>query len=133
LPEMYQLWGGGGAPFEVIGDGTKQLADRRGEKVSLLGITDEILESLSKQKDIKIAYVSTCDEPEWANDCLRKFKTKSGIAFDKLVAEDHCLIYQQNKSHHFKKLKNLNPSIKFEEMMFFDNQMNNIEAVSPLG
>lgn len=70
---MYQLWGGG-APFTKLPNGN--LRDRKGQEVYLLGNSKEILETLGNSaiwKDTLISYVSTCDEPEWAQECLHKF------------------------------------------------------------
>src|SRR5689334_20172133 len=78
-PEMYELWGGG-APFKMSSNG-KDVIDQRGQQVKLLGITDKVLHDLktdSRLQDIKVAWVSTCDEPEWAKECLGIFKTSGG-------------------------------------------------------
>ena len=77
---MYELWGGG-APFEVIGDGTKSLRDRSGTKVNILGISGSILHNLrynEEWKDTKTAWVSKTDEPTWTMECLQKFKSTQG-------------------------------------------------------
>ena len=130
-PEMYQL--SGGSPFKE--DSNNNLIDRKGKKVSLLGITDRILDdmkTLPVWKNTKIAWVSTCDEPSWAKECLKKFKTNP----NKLLLEncsDTSQIYYANKSQHFKNIKKEFKDIPYEEMIFFDNQMNNISDVSPLG
>lgn len=73
---MYQLWGGG-SPFTAQGDGTKQLIDRAGTPVKLLGISSHILQTLKteeKWKETITAWVSCTDEPEWAAECLKLFK-----------------------------------------------------------
>ena len=73
---MYQLWGGG-SPFTVQGDGTKQLIDRAGTPVKLLGISSHILQTLKteeKWKETITAWVSCTDEPDWAAECLKLFK-----------------------------------------------------------
>lgn len=75
-PDMYQLWGGG-SPFTAQGDGTKQLIDRAGTPVKLLGISSHILQTLKteeKWKETITAWVSCTDEPEWAAECLKLFK-----------------------------------------------------------
>lgn len=78
-PDMYQLWGGG-SPFTVQGDGTKQLIDRAGTSVKLLGISSHILQTLKteeKWKETITAWVSCTDEPEWAAECLKLFKVST--------------------------------------------------------
>ena len=75
-PDMYQLWGGG-SPFTVDGDGTKQIFDRRGTSVKLLGISSHILQTLKNEEKWKgtvTAWVSCTDEPEWAAECMKLFK-----------------------------------------------------------
>lgn len=70
---MYQLWGGG-SPFTKQTNGN--LKDSRGNEVYLLGNSRQILETLGNSpiwKDTLISYVSTCDEPKWAEECLHKF------------------------------------------------------------
>ena len=74
FPEMYQLWGGG-APFKQKPDG--DLTDKSGERVYLMGDIRNIMNELkndSKYSNVEIAIASCCDEPTWADECLRKFK-----------------------------------------------------------
>jgi magnesium-dependent phosphatase 1 len=102
-PDMYQLWGGG-APFTAIGDGTQQLRDSAGQKVRLLGVAGKLLEELKTDeqwKDTKVAWVSCTDEPSWAEECLRKFKTPSGIPIGDCI--DSSQIYKANKQAHFQR------------------------------
>ena len=128
-PEMYELWGGG-SPFSIKSPSV--LLDKRKTEVTLLGKSHEILSMLSLQKqDIKIAFVSTCDEPDWANECLQKFKLTTGKPIKSIV--DVNLIYKANKRDHFMKLKQQYPEIEYKEMLFFDNQINNISDVSRIG
>ncbi|GMH59216.1 hypothetical protein TrRE_jg5667, partial [Triparma retinervis] len=78
-PDMYQLWGGG-APFSV--EGPELLKDCTGQKVSLLGISGGILDELKTSEDwggVKVAWVSCTDEPSWADECMKKFKTPMGV------------------------------------------------------
>ena len=132
-PDMYQLWGGG-APFTVDGDGTKKLMDRSGTPVKLLGISSQILQELKtdpKWAATKTAWVSCTDEPEWAAECLLKFKTKEGQAIGSYI--DSSQIYKANKKQHFRELKKQYESIEYSEMLFFDNESGNIRSVSELG
>jgi len=73
LPEMYELWGGGGAPFKVNGDGS--LSDRAGTRVNLIGDVKKIMNELATEeqwKDTKVCVASSCDEPSWAKECIRE-------------------------------------------------------------
>jgi len=132
-PDMYQLWGGG-APFTVASN-KKDLIDCKGNKVKLLGVIDRILHDLRTdpvlKKNIKVAWVSCTDEPEWANECLLKFNTTGGNPLSTCV--DSSQIYKANKQTHFKNLQREYPSIKFDDMLFFDNEYGNIQSVSRLG
>ena len=72
-PEMYELWGRGGAPFTLTKNGS--LKDRGGEEVQLLGDVRNIMLELKtdeKWKDTVIGVASTCDEPTWARECIEK-------------------------------------------------------------
>eukprot|EP00596_Hydrurales_sp_CCMP1899_P007321 CAMPEP_0119036514 /NCGR_PEP_ID=MMETSP1177-20130426/4264_1 /TAXON_ID=2985 /ORGANISM="Ochromonas sp, Strain CCMP1899" /LENGTH=196 /DNA_ID=CAMNT_0006996489 /DNA_START=85 /DNA_END=675 /DNA_ORIENTATION=+ len=132
-PDMYQLWGGG-APFKADSDGTQRLFDKKGSIVKLLGRSSYILEELKGEdrwSETVVAWVSSCDEPKWAEECLQKFKTSAGKSIGDYADSSH--IYGDNKQVHFKKLKAEFKSIDYSEMIFFDNQMNNINSVSKLG
>ena len=133
-PDMYMLYGG--APFTVAGDGTKQLKDSRGDTVELLGISGTILHDLNYHEaweGVRVAWVSKCDEPEWADECLRKFRS-TGVdpkPLEKLAHTSH--IYKGNKKDHFRRIQKEFPQLQFEDMVFYDNQMDNIRAVEGLG
>jgi magnesium-dependent phosphatase 1 len=132
LPEMYQLWGGG-APFHAHANG-KDLIDSKGTTVRLLGVTEHILAEIHDNEHFnqtKLAWVSCTDEPEWADECLRKFKTSKGHILHGIT--DSFEIYHSNKQTHFKNLQKKYPQISFEEMLFFDNESGNIRSVSALG
>jgi len=127
---MYQLWGGG-SPFSVKSAG--ELSDVSGQPVRLLGVVGAILDDLSSSpcwSDTTVAWVSCTDEPGWADECLRKFRTPEGRTLKELVKTE--VIYKANKQTHFKEL-NAKSGIPFKEMIFFDNEMGNIRSVSKLG
>lgn len=133
-PDMYILWGGG-APFHPIGDGTKKLRDVAGKTVELLGISGSILHTLKydpRWSNTICALASTTDEPNWAKECLEKFVTSPGK--EPLISCVHAPhIYKANKQTHFRNMKKDYPHIEFSEMIFFDNEMGNINSVSRLG
>ena len=125
-PEMYELWGGG-SPFTVINP-SSTVKDVRGTKVNLLGDSAKILHSLYQKSETLItAYVSTCDEPDWANECLTLFETTGKVLLRDVAHSS--LIYKENKQHHFRRLREQFPEVEYSEMIFFDNQMNNIRDV----
>ncbi len=140
FPDMYQLWGGG-APFRVS-DPQRELIDKNGNPIRLLGDISRILHSLKFEDEWKgtiIAWVSCTDEPQWANECLSLFKSTptsvstncAATAFSELV--DSSEIYKANKQQHMRNLQKKFPEIKFEDMIFFDNEMHNIENTTRLG
>lgn len=132
-PDMYQLWGGG-APFHHAPNG-KDLLDCSGSLVRLIGISSEVLHELknvSSLQDVKVAWVSCTDEPEWASECLSKFCTSPGSVPLNRIA-DSVQIYKANKQVHFMNIKKDFPDIEFAQMLFFDNESSNVRTVSKLG
>ena len=135
-PEMYELWGGG-APFAVK-DGGKHLTDRRGEKVHLLGDSRALLEKLVADPAVTnghatLGLASTCDEPEWARECLNKFTLRQGKETVTMGSVfHHHEIYKANKREHFKRIQKATGAA-FDDMIFFDNQTNNCHDVGQLG
>ncbi len=131
-PEMYQLWGGG-SPFRASPCG-QHLIDSAGKRLSLLGPTRSLLVELSTSPEwsgVELAYVSTCDEPEWARECLPMFALGGGLTM--LTAAGHHEIYKaESKQTHFAALAR-RTGIAFSDMLFFDNQTDNCEHVSALG
>lgn len=74
-PEMYELWGGG-APFSY-NPKNGDLIDSRQRGVYLLGDVRDIMYQIKTGEEFKdsiIAIASSCDEPSWADECLRKFR-----------------------------------------------------------
>jgi magnesium-dependent phosphatase 1 len=82
-------------------------------------------------RDAKIAWVSKTDEPAWADECLSKFLTSGGEPIASVAHSSQ--IFQDDKKQHFRNLKEEFPHIKYEDMLFFDNEIGNIRSVSKLG
>jgi len=132
-PEMYELWGGGGAPFKPNKDGS--LTDRAGTRVDLLGDVKNIMnefKTLDKWKECKICVASSCDEPEWAKECIRKFDVGGGFMLADVFDKDNIEIYKRSKDFHLKQISK-NTGVPLEEMIFFDNQTNNCHTVAGVG
>lgn len=127
-PEMYQLWGGGGAPF-TKDPKTGDVFDRQGTPVRLMGDSRAILRKLHEE-GIPIAVASKTDEPSWADECLRKIEVVPGKTMKEIITYEE--IYQTNKKKHLQNLKK-KTGFSFEEMIFFDNEYGNIADVSSLG
>lgn len=147
---MYQLWGGG-CPFAIHEDGTRYLYDRNGTKVQLLGISGQIFHELKHNplySNVLCALVSTTDEPQWALECLEKFHTPTSL-IPLYSCVDSFQIYKANKQKHFQRIKEEYSSaaagahaaaggsgggaLEYHEMLFFDNEMYNINSVRKLG
>lgn len=144
-PDMYMLWGGG-SPFRVVSK--TELRDRQNQKVQLLGISGEILDTIATARDTNaddqdaasstwpdpktiVAWVSCTDEPRWAEECMQKFRTPRNVPLVDRV--DVQCIYKANKQTHFRDLQQQYPQIEFCDMLFFDNERSNIHEVQKLG
>lgn len=136
-PEMYELWGGGGSPFSALKDGN--LTDRSGTTVRLLGDVRRIMYEFKTDpawSNSVIAVASSCDEPNWARECIQKFV----IGYDDkyklkdVFSSNHIEIYKKSKDHHLKSIQDkCSSGTSFRDMIFFDNQYDNCKAVSKLG
>mmetsp|Transcript_58339 Transcript_58339/g.132114 ORF Transcript_58339/g.132114 Transcript_58339/m.132114 type:complete len:182 (-) Transcript_58339:216-761(-) len=130
LPEMYQLWGGGGPPFKYsTTDNT--CADRAGTVVRLLGAIPEIFDEIPEWGG-RIAIASRTDEPAWASDLLTKFKSSQGCTLIDLIDDNLIEMYKGSKKGHLTNIKNKS-GIDFSHMIFFDDDPANIRDVQSLG
>ena len=132
-PEMYELWGGG-APFKAVKTGStvSKLVDKAGREVFLLEDIQNILSTIVRwNAGVKIAWVSCCDEPSWADECLKLFTTADGALLNSIC--DSSQIFKANKQTHFARLKAQFPDISYDEMIFFDNEEGNIRNVEKIG
>lgn len=126
------MWGGGGAPFTYKDVG--KLIDKGKNEVYLMGKCQTIFEELhfnEKWKDSIFAFSSGCDEPNWARECIAKFKINDSTTLGQVVK--NIIIDKRNKSQHIiehcKKL-----GIKdYKEIIFFDNEIINCKTVAKLG
>mmetsp|Transcript_15826 Transcript_15826/g.30596 ORF Transcript_15826/g.30596 Transcript_15826/m.30596 type:complete len:185 (+) Transcript_15826:337-891(+) len=133
-PEMYHLWGGkSGSPFRALENGN--VADRGGTEVYLMGSIREILQELDSDEKwfhTSVAVASTCDEPEWARECMQKIivDKEAGRPLEDYIGVSE--IHKGSKSGHFRTIAS-QTGVKFEEMVFFDDQRYNCDVVSKLG
>lgn len=135
-PEMYHLWGGGGAPFKPARDNSGDVEDRSGTIVHLLGNSRPLLADLTRAdewKDTQVGVASSTDEPDWAEECMQKIVVVPG---DEPLKMKQCIdwevIRKGNKRDHFRDLQR-KTGVEFADMIFFDNERRNIVAVEPLG
>lgn len=123
----FTLWNCGGTwcdclspPFRADG---RRIEDSGGRLVRLY---DDVHEILSHCDDhaISIALASRTGQPTWARDLLQHLDITHRFTF----AE----IYPSSKLRHFAALQKAS-GLAYEEMLFFDDEMRNIEEVSGLG
>lgn len=140
-----EMWLCSGAPFSKCsdGEGHVKVLCKDGEQMTYLGDSEAILWALhdeaSSISSIRVAYISRTSYPEWAYELLgimpvRDVANGRGETTTMSVVgeEDIHQIYPKNKTVHFARVHELT-GIPYNEMLFFDNQMDNIESVSPLG
>ena len=80
---------------------------------------------------LQVAYASRTDCPDWADECMDLI-TVSGTSLSLRSAAHILEIYDANKQQHFKEMHR-KTGIPFHRMLFFDNQMDNIQSVGKLG
>ena len=131
-PDMYMLWGGG-APFSVRSDG--DLNDSRGTRVHLLGDVRNILFALHNDprwEGVVVAVASKTDEPEWAQECMRKFEV-GPVGSDVFIKDVMHLeqINKRNKQNHLNSISEAT-GIALSDMIFFDNERGNCLDVADI-
>ncbi|KAG5494414.1 hypothetical protein GH5_02432 [Leishmania sp. Ghana 2012 LV757] len=141
-PEMYQLWGG--APFKPHKQNPSIMIDKAGTEVHLIGKSRDVLQTLAtdpKWANTYLAVSSTCDVPIWAKELLGKFTftDRGGRAVPMhALFGDRIEIYKGNKAKHheaiLQKVSAIDPSVTaYAQMLFFDNQADNVHHVSRIG
>mmetsp|Transcript_39756 Transcript_39756/g.64558 ORF Transcript_39756/g.64558 Transcript_39756/m.64558 type:complete len:132 (-) Transcript_39756:1488-1883(-) len=98
----------------------------------MMGGIREILDELDQNQDVVVAVASSCDEPAWAREAMRKMVVNKHRKrmFSDIVSV--CEIHKSSKSVHLQNISQ-ETGISFEDMVFFDDQMYNLKAVSKLG
>ena len=127
-PEMYELFGGGGSPFEIL-DSTR-LKDRQGTQVHLLGDTHNIMNQLSNSTDTVVAVASRTDEPSWAIECMKKFKLPNNKSLFSLCTIQE--IYKGSKKKHLAEIMR-KTGHSASDILFFDNEIGNINDAKSMG
>lgn len=123
----FTLWDCGGLwcdclhpPFRMNG---QRVEDRTGRHVRLYDDIHDILDHCDNHS-ISIGLASRTEQPSWARELLEHLEVTHRFDF----AE----IYPSSKLRHFAALKRAS-GIAYEEMLFFDDEMRNINEVSRLG
>ncbi|MEM9158559.1 MAG: magnesium-dependent phosphatase-1 [Verrucomicrobiota bacterium] len=123
----FTFWDAGGVwcdcltrPFSKNNGG---VFDAVGRRVKLYDAVDPTV-SLLEDAGVKMALASRTDQPAWARELI-------GL-LDYGDRWDYEEIYPSSKVRHFNALKERS-GLEFSEMLFFDDEMRNIEEVGELG
>lgn len=127
-PEMYEL--DGGSPFRPAGDGSGEVVDSQGTQVRLLGVSRTVLAELGRSEVDIVAIASRTDEPSWAREVMDKTEVSPGQSMRSCF--DHEEIYKGTKFNHLTRLHQ-KTKIPFEDIIFYDNEYQNVHTVKRLG
>ena len=123
----FTLWDAGGTWCDATNPPYQwrngKLLDSTGAWIRLYNDVPDILEKLKNENKIIVA-ASRTFRPDWAQELLHLFEID--VFFD--LKE----IFPADKTKHFKNIQN-HFEIPYSEMVFFDDEYRNIEAVSRLG
>merc|ERR1711879_1122218 len=106
-----------------------------GTIVRLLGDVKNIMKEFKtddKWSDCIIAVASSCDEPSWARECIKKFPIDDKHKLADVFDANNIEIYKRNKSHHFRNIAK-QTGVDLQDMIFFDNQYGNCQDVAKVG
>ena len=77
-----------------------------------------------------MAVASTCDEPSWARECIRKFSVGGDLKMFDVFQENVTEIYKAHgKDNHMRAIAE-KTGVSLVNMIFFDNQTNNTSCVA---
>merc|ERR1711991_51029 len=124
-----------GAPFKRNAAGN--VVDRKGNEVRVLADARPLLRQLKADGQFRVAIASTCDEPAWADECLDKVLVDPDDASAGVLRAffDPELIHIYGASSKHVHLKAIAKTVgcQLGEMIFYDNQRNNITAAEQIG
>lgn len=150
-PEMYEILyfqGGQGSPFTKDDKDPAILRTKGGAPVKLLGNVRDVMYELqydSKWWGTHIGISSRTDEPNWARELLEKFQiyNTAGDAnnseytpfpMKQVFTMGICELAHDSKVQHFERIiQNAPGNLKFEDCLFFDNELGNCRQVAKLG
>lgn len=123
----FTLWDCGGTwcdhtqpPFQKRGD---IVIDSQQRQIRLYPEVRAIL-AHCQGASVKMALASRTGEPDWARQLLALFNIDHYF--------EHPQIYPTSKVRHFRTLQQAT-ALDFDEMVFFDDEMRNIEEVAAMG
>jgi magnesium-dependent phosphatase 1 len=121
----FTLWNAGGTwcdhtwpPYRKINN---HVEDSENNTIMLYPEVQELIPELAEEYQLAVA--SRTHQPNWAIELLTLFGLRSFFSFLE--------IYPGTKVEHFHQLKK-NSGIPFEEMIFFDDEMRNVDEVRRL-
>jgi magnesium-dependent phosphatase 1 len=148
-PEMYEIMyymGGKGSPFTIDDDDPNILRTAGGNPVTLLGHVRSVFHELQydeKWWNTKIGISSRTDEPNWARELLQKFIIDEGkkekdeyppFPMNQVFTSEICELAHDSKVLHFERIiENAPGRPKFQDCLFFDNELGNCLQVAKLG
>ena len=106
-----------------------------GEKMKYLGDSKAVLNDIATNEvwqNTRVVYVSRTNYPEAAVPLLSLMDVNESHTMADVSVMEWNQIYPANKQTHFSKLLKLS-GVPLRDMLFFDNQMDNIRSVSALG
>jgi len=123
----FTLWDCGGnwcdclsPPFQARAE---KITDRNGRSIRLYEDVPTIFEQCDRD-GVAMAVASRTEQPEWARDLLNLLEITTRFEFSE--------IYPSSKLRHFAALQSAS-GIDYEKMLFFDDELRNIDEVSRLG
>mmetsp|Transcript_25519 Transcript_25519/g.31435 ORF Transcript_25519/g.31435 Transcript_25519/m.31435 type:complete len:325 (-) Transcript_25519:1161-2135(-) len=147
-PEMYELLyfsNGKGSPFTRDEYNPNLLRSVGGEPIQLLGNVRNVMNELQydeKWWNTKIGISSRTDEPNWARELLDKFiideedgdEKYPPFPLQQIFTKEICELAHDSKVNHFERiLKNSPGRPKYEDCLFFDNELGNCRQIAKLG
>ncbi|KAL9182740.1 hypothetical protein ACHAXT_004019 [Thalassiosira profunda] len=113
----------------------KIATDRRGTPITVFDGASHALSEINRMRkdmDLQVAISSRTDEPSWAYQLMKWLVAADGKPLSKCIDPDLIEISYADKSSQFESL-NRKTGIAFEKMVFFDNEIWNINSVGRLG
>jgi len=122
----FTIWNAGGTwcdhttpPYRRVNN---HICDSQGSVISIYPEVKEILNQL--QGNYELAVASRTHRSDWALELMQLFRIMDFF--------DHLEIYPGSKVAHFRRLHHIT-RIEFSEMIFFDDEIRNVDEVSELG
>lgn len=155
--EILHFMGGKGSPFTTDDQDKSILRSSGGDPVRLLGNVRDVMYELyydSKWCNTDIGISSRTDEPNWARELLDKFliykmasdndninnnknddeKHLPPFQLKEVFNNDICVLKDDSKAQHFEQIiKNAPGKPKYEDCLFFDNELGNCRQIANLG